>query len=103
MMVYARLYFRNEMERTEMTVRLFHLANHDALTGLANRNLLSDRLNQAISQAVRQKGQLIEKSRLLRAHGGTGHCIKKASAFGGDPAPAVRWMEGVFTATHSLL
>jgi len=58
MMVYARLYFRNEMERTEMTVRLFHLANHDALTGLANRNLLSDRLNHAISQAARQKGQL---------------------------------------------
>jgi len=43
MMVYAWIYFRNEMERTEMTARLFHLANHDALTGLANRNLLSDR------------------------------------------------------------
>jgi diguanylate cyclase (GGDEF)-like protein len=57
-MVYARLYLRNEMERTEMTARLFHLANHDALTGLANRNLLSDRLNHAISQTARQKGQL---------------------------------------------
>lgn len=58
MMVYARLYLRNEMERTEMTVRLFHLANHDALTGLANRNLLSDRLNHAMTQTARQKGQL---------------------------------------------
>jgi diguanylate cyclase (GGDEF)-like protein len=57
-MVYARLYLRNEMERTEMTARLFHLANHDALTGLANRNLLSDRLNHAITQTARQKGQL---------------------------------------------
>jgi hypothetical protein len=56
MVVYARLYLRNEMERTEMTARLFHLANHDALTGLANRNLLSDRLNHAINQTARQKG-----------------------------------------------
>lgn len=58
MMAYARLHFRNEMERAEMTVRLFHLANHDVLTGLANRNLLSDRLNHAISQTARQKGKL---------------------------------------------
>ena len=58
MVVYAWLYFRNEMERSEMTVRLFYLANHDALTGLANRNLLSDRLNHAIAQVARQKGKL---------------------------------------------
>ena len=58
MVVYARLYFRNETERTEMTAQLSHLANHDALTGLANRNLLSDRLNHAISQTVRQEGKL---------------------------------------------
>lgn len=30
-------------------------ANHDALTGLANRNLLTDRLNQAIAHAKRDK------------------------------------------------
>lgn len=30
-------------------------ANHDALTGLANRNLLTDRLNQAIAHATRDK------------------------------------------------
>jgi diguanylate cyclase (GGDEF)-like protein len=58
MVVYARLYLRNEMERTEMTAQLFHLANHDALTGLANRNLLNDRLNHAITQTARQKGKL---------------------------------------------
>jgi len=58
MVVYARLYLRNEMERTEMTARLFHLANHDALTGLANRNLLFDRLNHAVAQTARQEGQL---------------------------------------------
>jgi diguanylate cyclase (GGDEF)-like protein len=58
MVVYAWLYFRNEMERSERTVKLFHLANHDALTGLANRNLLADRLNHAITQAARQEGKL---------------------------------------------
>lgn len=30
-------------------------ANHDALTGLANRNLLTDRLNQSIAHATRDK------------------------------------------------
>ena len=58
MIIYARLYLRNEMERAETTARLFHLANHDALTGLANRNLLFDRLNHAISQAERQQRRL---------------------------------------------
>jgi len=58
MVVYARLYLRKDIERTEMTAQLFHLANHDALTGLANRNLLNDRLKHAITQTARQKGQL---------------------------------------------
>ena len=58
MVVYARLYLRKDIERTETTARLFHLANHDALTGLANRNLLTDRLSHAITQTARQEGQL---------------------------------------------
>lgn len=69
--VYARLYYKNEIERAETTARLFHLANHDVLTGLANRNLLNDRLSHAISQTTRQNGQLavffldIEKFKLI--------------------------------------
>ncbi len=38
--------------------RLEHQASHDALTGLANRNLLHDRLHQAIAHAERQRLQL---------------------------------------------
>jgi len=38
-------------ERMEAQERLHHLAHHDTLTGLPNRVLFQDRLNQAISRA----------------------------------------------------
>ena len=44
-------------QRKQFEQELLHLANHDALTGLANRTLLLDRIGQAIAQA-RRSGRL---------------------------------------------
>jgi PAS domain S-box-containing protein len=40
-------------QRKQFEEELMHLARHDALTGLANRTLLLDRVSQAIAQARR--------------------------------------------------
>lgn len=46
------LYQANE-ERDRLTTQLQHHVSHDALTGLANRSLLRDRLQQALAYAER--------------------------------------------------
>lgn len=46
-------------ERQQVERELQHQATHDALTGLANRPLLLDRLQQAIAQASRRRRQLL--------------------------------------------
>lgn len=45
-------------ERMEAEQRIWHIAHHDALTGLPNRSLLHDRLDQALTQAVRSEHRL---------------------------------------------
>jgi diguanylate cyclase (GGDEF)-like protein/PAS domain S-box-containing protein len=51
-------YKRAEEARTELTIQLAHLAQHDSLTGLPNRLLFQDRLGQALAQARRRGTQV---------------------------------------------
>jgi len=45
-------------ERMQAEQRIWHMAHHDALTGLPNRSLLHDRLDQALTQAGRAHHRL---------------------------------------------
>ena len=49
----ALVVFNDLSERRANELRLDHIAHYDALTGAANRTLLSDRLHQAIAQCGR--------------------------------------------------
>ncbi|NMG31779.1 EAL domain-containing protein [Aromatoleum evansii] len=50
---HAVIEFRDVTERLRHEEQLAHRANHDALTGLPNRNLLLDRLQQVLAHAAR--------------------------------------------------
>lgn len=50
--------FSDISEQKDAQVKLQHLAHHDNLTGLANRLLLEDRVNQAIARAQREEVML---------------------------------------------
>ncbi len=51
-------FVRSSNSRRQRENHLFHLANHDRLTGLANRNLFYDRLQHAISRVDRSGKRL---------------------------------------------
>lgn len=54
----AVLVFSDVSESRGVALRMTHLAQHDFLTGLPNRMLLTERLSQAIGRAHRRKGQV---------------------------------------------
>jgi diguanylate cyclase (GGDEF)-like protein/PAS domain S-box-containing protein len=49
---------RDISERKEAEERIRRLAHHDQLTGLPNRNLLTDRMNHALARARRHGGRM---------------------------------------------
>jgi diguanylate cyclase (GGDEF)-like protein/PAS domain S-box-containing protein len=52
------LVFRDVTVARALAARVAHLAEHDSLTGLPNRLLLNDRLDQAIARAHRNSGKI---------------------------------------------
>ncbi|MFO1318998.1 MAG: EAL domain-containing protein [Burkholderiales bacterium] len=65
-----------------MTQRMAHLATHDALTGLPNRALLTDRLGHAITAAQRENTQLavmfVDLDGFKRINDSLGHTLGDA-------------------------
>lgn len=67
------------IERKQAEIRLQHLALHDVLTGLPNRELFRDRLNTALIRAQRQQGRMallyIDLDEFKEVNDGFGHAI----------------------------
>jgi diguanylate cyclase (GGDEF)-like protein len=64
-------------ERKCSEARIGHMAHHDALTGLANRPLLHDRLSQAMNHAMRNQAAVavlaLDLNRFKEINDGFGH------------------------------
>ncbi len=75
----ARFYWRQQRHYRAREDHLFHLANHDRLTGLANRNLFYDRLQHAVSRQQRSQKKLavlfLDMDRFKPVNDRYGHAI----------------------------
>jgi diguanylate cyclase len=54
LLIFLNTHLRQKEQREKLTNHLLHMATHDALTGLPNRNLLADRFSQACSRTHRR-------------------------------------------------
>lgn len=74
--------FSDLTQRKALDARVQHLQNHDALTGLPNRNLFIDRLQQAVEMARRDAGKVavmwINLNRFRVLNDNSGHLVGDA-------------------------
>jgi diguanylate cyclase (GGDEF)-like protein/PAS domain S-box-containing protein len=76
----ANLRLREEIiERRRAEDRLWHVANHDALTGLPNRTLFADRLKHSLAQATRRQAKIalvcVDIDRFKTINDSLGHAL----------------------------
>jgi diguanylate cyclase (GGDEF)-like protein len=75
----AVMVFHDVSTARAMTLKLAHIAQHDPLTGLPNRALLNDRLDQSISQARRHHAALallyLDLDRFKHINDSLGHLV----------------------------
>jgi diguanylate cyclase (GGDEF)-like protein/PAS domain S-box-containing protein len=73
------LVFQDISAAQAMAARLTHQATHDALTGLPNRTLLMDRLNQSLMHATRTGGRIavmfLDVDRFKQINDTLGHAV----------------------------